>query len=452
MPNLDRRAEINPLVESVTKRSGAHIPRWARVPASILVLVGGAGAVDQITNLVSTVEAIGKNCANTHLVLYSLGYANNPLIPNRPNQIDPVDIVIGDPYPGIAVVTYKENPKDPNSKEIEVGRQNMVPRGWYSDAAFDLSHLKSNVLGDQNSEAVQVSFHLEKDQPQVREAVVIRCGFTRPFTSGRLAPDSQIRVAIDNESYPLRMAGAVVDEAFKASSGILAGTTPKDISVDSKEVRRAWAEYLKKKAQTATPTVGAAGTPIPAGRGTETPTPTAIRPATSPTSTVTPEASPTATRGLETSTPTPPVASPEASPQPSPEASPSPTPETGNGIKLPDIGGLLAKVNLSSIKEGIGQSPVGAILDLPAKALDQVTENDVEGTARTGVNVAGWLLALGLLLNRPLKPRTRLWNTVAWPVRYPIYGTRRAQYDRAVAAGGAVGLTVPTPPARPFSA
>lgn len=57
--NPDRRAEIGPLPETVANppRNG-YLPRWVRVPASILIFVG-AGTINQITN---RAEAADLNC------------------------------------------------------------------------------------------------------------------------------------------------------------------------------------------------------------------------------------------------------------------------------------------------------------------------------------------------------------------------------------------------------
>ena len=53
------RAEISRVTETVTTRG--HLPRWARVPASILVFLSGS-AIEQITNIIPLVEAADPQC------------------------------------------------------------------------------------------------------------------------------------------------------------------------------------------------------------------------------------------------------------------------------------------------------------------------------------------------------------------------------------------------------
>ena len=52
------RAEVTPSVETT---KGGYLPRWARVPASILAVLG-LGAIDQITSLIPTSEAADPQC------------------------------------------------------------------------------------------------------------------------------------------------------------------------------------------------------------------------------------------------------------------------------------------------------------------------------------------------------------------------------------------------------
>lgn len=74
-------------------------------------------------------------------------------------------------------------------------------------------------------------------------------------------------------------------------------------------------------------------------------------------------------------------------------------------------------------------------------------------TARENpVPVIGGIAALLLVINRPFAPRTRLWNTAAWPVRFARYRRALAAHTAAAAAGGAPAGAAPTAPIGAFSA
>lgn len=92
-----------------------------------------------------------------------------------------------------------------------------------------------------------------------------------------------------------------------------------------------------------------------------------------------------------------------------------------------------------------GGVEIGSTLDWPAKLLDQVTEPDAGQPIRTGVDILGWLTAFGLLFDRPFRPRTRVRNALAWPVREVRYSLGPLRAHNEGLATGAIEPGTPAP-------
>src|SRR3989344_3576232 len=180
-------------------------------------------------------------------------------------------------------------------------------------------------------------------------------------------------------------------------------TGSRNIFMEEGTVPTATATSTVPAGATSTPVAGSLSTPsatrTPERTGTATSTPTVTK---TPEKTGTTTPTPTTTRTPErTATPTVTATVTATS-----IVEPSPTPASGGGFSLPDFSG---------IGEAIGQSPVGVVLDLPAKGVDQFTDPDTELPIRAGVDVLGWLLLLGR--GRLGMPRTAVYRTGRYPFR-----------------------------------
>lgn len=239
-----------------------HALRLPRVVLAAALALSGAVNISRI-------EAAGAKCNNTRLLVVGVGYVNNPLEPNRPKQADPVDLAVGFPKFGIAVVDYIKNPKDPNSERVEIARGNLVNRGSYTSALFQLTGL-SNTRSSDGSEAMEVAWYFNDDPAKPNIETVVKCGFTVPVWGGRSAPPSEIEKALNNPQYEFRTVASVVNEAMRTVTGQSAGLGPEKAL--QAEVRRALREFAdQERARTLTPTI----TSTPTSTATATVTVTA---------------------------------------------------------------------------------------------------------------------------------------------------------------------------------
>lgn len=350
-------------------RSGAVAARI--LLSSLTLAAGGKVAVEAFQTFTgsnnSIAQAAGKDCKNTQLLVVGVGYINHPLEPNRPKQADPVDMVIGSPEFGIAVIDRINNPQDPNSARAEIARGNLVNRGLYTSQVFRLSGL-SNTLANDGSEAMEVAFYFDDDPAEVnpqtgksekpRVKAVVKCGFTVPVWGGRSAPQSEIERAFNNPQYEFRTVASVVNEAMKTVTGKSAGLSPEKVM--QTEVRRALKEFFdnKKAEEKAKALI----------------TPTAIVP---PAATATAIATATATA--------------------------TPAPDGNKGGNKDDGKNTSANGSIPVLSGAWEFTKL--MFDLPAKGVDWIIEPDTQNPVRGVINVAGWLVGLGALFNRRLRGR-----------------------------------------------
>lgn len=261
--------------------------------------VGTLGAIDKLLTPTPVVEAADPQC-RVRLLSIGVGFIDNPVVPNRTGLVDTEDFAIGEPDFGVAVLNYLEDPKNLKSARREVARTSMVPRGnGLADALFDLTE-KSNTKGSNGGDAIEVRLSFTKDplrqaansQLPVEEAVVIRCGNSRPYVSGRYATEEAIRLAARGRG--IDKVGTLADRRTREVLKGPAGFAPKvdNPGVNVKDLINRLEEALKhgqdvrekerRLAQTATPSP--TSTPRPP---TATPTPTSTA-----TPTATPEAAP----------------------------------------------------------------------------------------------------------------------------------------------------------------
>jgi len=159
----------------------------------------------------------------------------------------------------------------------------------------------------------------------------------------------------------------------------------------------------------------------------------------------------------DTAATTPTVALPTLTPQPDKSASPttivvpatvaprvgptfSPTPPPDKAIASPTFtpGGENTPTPLpGSVITSTGVlGSIGFVLDIPAKGVNKVLGLNTEFPVRTGIDIAGWLALVSLIINRPASIRERVGNTIAFPFRE--YGYKRGpfrEYQEQLADG-----------------
>lgn len=189
-------------------------------------------------------EEESQACSFQTLVL-GFGFVDNPGIPNRKGLIDPVDLIVGTPDFGVAVLNYRVDPKNPSSPKKEVARNNVVPKDGYAEVLFDFiknpfPEPPNTAVGSVPAVQLELSFTKDKvrkaDGSPVEESIVTRCGFKRAYTSGRIATEDAIDTAANSSSYQLRKVGTIVDQRTRAVLGGASGNAP---AVDNPTENRA---------------------------------------------------------------------------------------------------------------------------------------------------------------------------------------------------------------------
>lgn len=309
--NPDRK--INPHTEINTEGRGSSLlPRWARVPASIMLACLSVGIVDQA-------EAADPQCRVGVLSTGHVFFDNTD--PNRINPdsfglADREDFSLGAAKMGIIVTSYRDNPDDPKSPLKVVDRQPMIVKDGYSSALIDLT-LKPNTKEDSN-DAVDLSFQFEDDKvltadgKRVEKRTVLKCNTARVLYSGRYATEEDIIRATKGRGF--NKIGTVANQAAVAELKF----SPQGLAVKN-DNREENLKYLIKNIEEALKHGQDIREKERRLAQTATPSPTS-------TSTVTP------------------TATPEAAPPPPGEETPPPGEETppgdGKGFNIGNMPGL----------------------------------------------------------------------------------------------------------------
>lgn len=423
------------------------IPRELRVPVFtarlfLATLAASAGAIVAVeaaktfTGNNSIVQAADPECKIGKFVVFGFGFIDNPEKPNRAGLIDPIDFSIGATEFGQARLAVLTDPKNPNSKRQEFSGS-MVVLGDHAEVRFANLSVTPNTKGINGKDAAEVlvSFKEDKvrqtDNPLLppEKAVVVECGQDGVAWGGRYAPVEDIHKVVKNAK-AISTVGAEIDRLMEGTfgKGRKFGLTPQgdDPQQNLKILRNSIAEAIqhadavrKKERELAKPSPTAPAINVV----TSTVTITDTRPI-SPTTGITqtkPITSTSVTTKTEVMTPTKGIGTPGSNL--------GETPATDGSTFI-----------LSGLWEGLKFAG-----DLPAKAMDQITEPDTEFPLRAGIDILAWLVLLRALKRVPKIgvvsiPGAYILGTSLFPLRYSI---ARWQYRRATAAAVAAGIAVP---------
>lgn len=238
--NLPPEAVVNP------QRNG-HLPRWARVPASILAFVG-FGAVDQITSFVPTVVAAGPKCTGTVEVL-GFKYADRFDIDGtgRKDIIDPTDYDLGDAdFHGVNLLNKDKKPFDPPKKE------NMISKGNYSRATFPITP-KDN-LDCTTADSLELYVQFEREE-KVLYRVILPNRQKIFHVGGKKETDKGALERIASGSRLVQQVGTSTEQIAKVLTGHTLGlVSAEDMKADnSDQNKKAIKDYVGKTKTASTP-------------------------------------------------------------------------------------------------------------------------------------------------------------------------------------------------------
>ncbi|MBI4038589.1 hypothetical protein HY384_01375 [Candidatus Daviesbacteria bacterium] len=420
------------------------------------------------TGITPTAKADDLDCPVKKYVALGYGFADHPLTPNRKGIIDTVDFMVGPYQFGEVSLNVLDDPKDPKSKRTEIARGNMnVVGGDHAEAIFPIDpkltlQTKSNVVGPRGTKAVQIRVSFLRDPLRnasdptlpVEINTVVSCNQEGYAVGGRYGTEEDHRKAAKQAAvYPI---GTKVDQRMQEILGRKIGLTPQgdnpqnnakifrdnlmDMIKHAQEARakeKTDAEKSKPAATTTPPTQPPAKPSISAppaaatattGQAARVPEQLATKVAqleqaytgkdneltraraanaeqAKKTAELTAELEKLrAQQAKEATIPPPEQPIPQSPQKPAGEQQPAVRTDAATDIyKIPYLGGTL--------KAGV------FMLDLPAQSVDWVSGTNTQRPLRFGVDLAGWLISLGLLLNRPGHLRTRSWNAIRWTDR-----------------------------------